>query len=254
MQELLVDNLNVSIYSNRQEMGKKAAFDIVDKLKSLLKIKDEVRIIFAAAPSQDDMTAELIKYTEVEWNRVVAFHMDEYIGLEKDAQQKFGNYLKKKVFDHLPFKEVHYIDQPNLSAEQICSKYETKINEKPIDIICMGIGENGHIAFNDPPVADFEDKKLVKIVELDNICRQQQVNDGCFASFDQVPKHAITLTIPVFKNADNLFCVVPNERKAKAVKSTLEDSVSTECPSTILRKHKSAKLYLDSDSAKLLLQ
>lgn len=252
MEKYLIDNLNVSVYSNRNEMGINAANEIIEKLKTLLNEKVEVRMIFAAAPSQDDMTEELIKHDEVEWNRVIAFHMDEYIGLEKDAPQKFGNYLKKKVFDHLPFKEVHYIDQPNLSPERICEQYELKLKEKNIDIICMGIGENGHIAFNDPPVADFKDNKLVKIVELDNICRQQQVNDGCFNTLDQVPTLAITLTVPVFMNADNLFCVVPNERKAEAVKATLEMQISEKCPSTILRSHKSAKLYLDQNSAKLL--
>ncbi|MCB9259984.1 MAG: glucosamine-6-phosphate deaminase [Ignavibacteriales bacterium] len=252
MEEYLIDNLNVSVYSNRNEMGINAANEIIEKLKTLLNEKVEVRMIFAAAPSQDDMTEELIKHDEVEWNRVIAFHMDEYIGLEKDAPQKFGNYLKKKVFDHLPFKEVHYIDQPNLSPERICEQYELKLKEKNIDIICMGIGENGHIAFNDPPVAVFKDNKLVKIVELDNICRQQQVNDGCFNTLDQVPTRAITLTVPVFMNADNLFCVVPNERKAEAVKATLEMQISEKCPSTILRSHKSAKLYLDQNSAKLL--
>ncbi|MCB9219628.1 MAG: glucosamine-6-phosphate deaminase [Ignavibacteriales bacterium] len=252
MEEYLIDNLNVSVYSNRNEMGINAANEIIEKLKTLLNEKVEVRMIFAAAPSQDDMTEELIKHDEVEWNRVIAFHMDEYIGLEKDAPQKFGNYLKKKVFDHLPFKEVHYIDQPNLSPERICEQYELKLKEKNIDIICMGIGENGHIAFNDPPVAVFKDNKLVKIVELDNICRQQQVNDGCFNTLDQVPTRAITLTVPVFMNADNLFCVVPNEIKAEAVKATLEMQISEKCPSTILRSHKSAKLYLDQNSAKLL--
>ncbi|MCB9210667.1 MAG: glucosamine-6-phosphate deaminase [Ignavibacteriales bacterium] len=252
MEEYLIDNLNVSVYSNRNEMGINAANEIIEKLKTLLNEKVEVRMIFAAAPSQDDMTEELIKHDEVEWNRVIAFHMDEYIGLDSEAPQKFGNYLLKKVFDHLPFKEVHYIDQPNLSPEKICEQYELKLKEKNIDIICMGIGENGHIAFNDPPVADFKDNKLVKIVELDNICRQQQVNDGCFNSLDQVPTQAITLTVPVFMNADNLFCVVPNERKAEAVKATLEMNISEKCPSTILRTHKSAKLYLDKNSAKLL--
>jgi len=246
------DQLDVEIYKTRKEMGKVAAEVIAAKLKDLLTKKDEVRIIFAAAPSQDDMTENLVRISGIDWNRVVAFHMDEYISLPQDAEQRFGNYLKKRVFDLLPFKEVHYIDNGQDDPVSICDDYSKKLNEAPIDIICMGIGENGHIAFNDPPVADFDDPKLVKIVELDDVCRQQQVNDGCFNSIDEVPKQAITLTVPVFKGAANLFCVVPGVTKAEAIKRTLEGEISTECPATILRKHPSAKLYLDKDSASLL--
>ena len=252
MRKFRKDNLVVEIYENRIEMGKSAAEDIADKIKELLAQKDEVKMIFAAAPSQDDMTSNLVKISGIDWNRVIAFHMDEYIGLPRDAEQRFGNYLKKRIFELLPFKEIHYIDNGESDPERICTDYLKKLNEASIDIICMGIGENGHIAFNDPPVADFNDSKLVKIVKLDDVCRQQQVNDGCFKSIEEVPKEAITLTIPVFKRAHNLFCVVPGITKAKAVKRTLEGKISTECPATIIREHHSAKLFLDQDSASLL--
>jgi glucosamine-6-phosphate deaminase len=246
------DKLEVKIFESRKEMGSIAANEIAEKLKKLLSQKNEVRMIFAAAPSQDDMTNNLVKIKDIDWQRVVAFHMDEYIGLNKDASQRFGSYLKERVFDKLPFKEVHLLASNDGDSEKLCVNYSEKINENPIDIICMGIGENGHIAFNDPPIADFNDTKLVKIVELDNICRQQQVNDGCFTSFAEVPEKAITLTVPVFMNAKHLFCVVPKETKAAAIKRTLNGEISTQCPSTILREHPSAKLYLDKDSAQKL--
>jgi glucosamine-6-phosphate deaminase len=178
--------------------------------------------------------------------------MDEYIGLDKSAPQGFGNFLKRHIFGLLPFKSVNYIDisatDPYLEAE----RYGALLTANPTDIVVMGIGEDGHIAFNDPPVADFNDKFVVKPVKLDEVCRNQQVNDGCFASIDLVPTHAITLTCPTLMKAPFAFCIVPAPTKANAVKRTLDGEISTECPATTLRNHPNAILYLDGDSSALL--
>lgn len=187
----------------------------------------------------------------IEWERINAFHMDEYIGLAPTAPQGFGNFLKERIFSLRPFRSVNYLNGQCESTDDECARYAQFLTANPVDIVCMGIGENGHIAFNDPHVADFNDRKLVKVVELDLQCRQQQVNDGCFESIDQVPTHALTLTIPALLKGRFLFCMVPGMTKAQAVANTIEQEVSERYPSTILRDHIAANLYLDTLSAKI---
>lgn len=186
------------------------------------------------------------------WNRIHALHMDEYIGLQADAPQRFGNYLKEHIFAALPFKSIHYLYIEGASPENICAHYEEVLQKHPIDIVFMGIGENGHIAFNDPHVALFDDPQQVKVVLLDEVCRTQQVHDGCFSSLEKVPQQAVTITIPVMMKATRIFCIVPGKPKANAVKETLYGPVSTTCPASILRTHPHATLYCDRDSASLL--
>ena len=246
------DKLTVEIYENRTLMGEAAARDIKAKIAELLSQKSEINMIFAAAPSQNDVLKSLVEDKEIEWNRVNAYHMDEYIGLDKDAPQGFGNFLMDHILGLLPFKSVNYIDITTANPEAEAERYGKLLKENPTDIVIMGIGENGHIAFNDPPVADFKDEKWVKPVKLDEICRQQQVNDGCFASLDKVPTHAMTLTVPTLVKAPYLFCIVPAPTKAKAVYETLNGSIDEHCPASILRTHDNAKLYLDNESSKLL--
>ena len=252
MKVLKKDLLTVNVYETRDEMGKAAAKDIKECILSLLKTKETINMIFAAAPSQNEVLYALATDKEIPWNRVNAFHMDEYIGLSADAPQGFGNFLKEHIFGLADFKSVSYIDITASDAEKECKRYAELLAKYPTDIVVMGIGENGHIAFNDPPVADFNDKKAVKPVELDEICRNQQVNDGCFAKIDDVPKTAITLTVPTLFAGDHLFCIVPAKTKAKAVRATLHDDINEKCPATVLRRHKSAILYLDGDSSSLL--
>jgi glucosamine-6-phosphate deaminase len=242
------DNLIVKIFPDREDLGKASAGEAAEKIKELLNNKPEIRIIFAAAPSQNEFLNELSKIEGIEWNRITAFHMDEYIGLDENAEQSFGKYLKDKIFDKVNFKEVNLI-KPQDNPENEVIRYEALLKENPIDIVCMGIGENGHIAFNDPAFADFNDPRLVKIVELDEACRQQQVNDGCFPSFDAVPKRAVTLTVPALIRGENLFVIVPGIRKANAVHDTLYRDINVKCPASVLRKHKNAVLYLDNDSS-----
>lgn len=243
--------LNVKIMPTRAEMGAVAAADVAACINRLLTEKDEVNVIFAAAPSQNEVLAGLVT-ADVDWTRVNAFHMDEYIGLPAGAPQCFSNFLKRAIFEKLPFKSVNCIDASATDAAAECKRYGDLLNAFPTDIVVMGIGENGHIAFNDPHVAEFEDKAIIKPVGLDDTCRQQQVNDGCFAKFADVPEYALTLTIPTLMRADYHFCVVPAATKANAVKRTLYGTVSEECPATILRTKDNCILYCDADSSALV--
>lgn len=246
---LTKDNMQVLIFPSREEMGKKAAADTARAIHSLLSEKPVINIIFAAAPSQQDSLLYLSKDTSIDWSRINAFHMDEYIGLPEDAPQRFGNFLKEHIFAKVPFRNVYYINGNNPVPEEECARYTQLLKDNPVDIVCLGIGENGHIAFNDPPVADFNDPKTIKVVELDLVCRQQQVNEKCFLQLNEVPTHAFSLTIPALLKARYLFCVVPASNKADAVYHTLNDEVSEKCPSTILRTLNNVVLYLDHDSA-----
>ncbi len=247
-----VSGLTVKKYNTRRDMGVNAAIDVARRLRQVIQEKGEANMIFAAAPSQNEFLNGLTSIGGIAWDRVNAFHMDEYIGLPEDAPQAFGQFLRDRIFGLRTFKSVNYLDgnAANLDAE--CQRYETLLRAHRPDIVCMGIGENGHIAFNDPWVADFRDEKWVKVVELDQICRNQQVNDGCFDSISAVPTHAITLTIPALTAAESIFCVVPSRTKARAVWNTLYGEISESCPASILRRHKDAVLYCDRDSAQLL--
>lgn len=247
------DKLQVMVFATREEMGNKAGSDAAECIRKLLSEKEEVNMIFAAAPSQNETLAALINAEGIEWNRVNAFHMDEYIGLSPDAPQGFGNFLKNAVFSKLPFKSVNYIYAEGERAEETCARYTKLIKENPIDIVCLGIGENGHIAFNDPWVADFNDKEVIKKVELDEVCRQQQVNDGCFAELSDVPKYALTLTVPTLFNADYLFCTVPAPTKADAVYKTVNNDINEDLPATIMRRHENAVMYCDKESGAKIL-
>lgn len=250
--EFLADKLSVKIYNSREEMGIGAAGEAIAYIKSLLDKKDEINMIFAAAPSQNEFLSALIADAGIDWSKINAFHMDEYIGLEEDAPQGFGNFLRDRIFGKVNFKSVNYLKGSAPDPEGECTRYSGLLSEREIDVVCMGIGENGHIAFNDPHVAEFNDPKLVKVVELDHKCRTQQVNDGCFNAIDQVPTHALTLTIPALMRGGQLFCIVPAKTKAEAVRNTVRGEISEACPASILRNHDKAVLYLDGDSSSLL--
>lgn len=251
IKELLRGNLRIRICHSRRSLGKEAAQSAAQAINQLLTRKEEINILFAAAPSQNEFLAALQKY-DLPWQRIHALHMDEYVGLKADAPQRFGNFLKQHIFNSIPFKSVNYLFKEGKTPEEICIAYEQTLQEHPLDIVCMGIGENGHIAFNDPHVARFDDPQSVKIVSLDEVCRMQQVHDGCFSGIDEVPRHAITVTIPVMLKAAYIFCMVPGKAKANAVRDTLYGAVSTACPASILRTHPHATLYCDLDSASQL--
>lgn len=244
--------LEVKIFHTREEMGKEAAINVSFTIRKLLRERGEINMIFAAAPSQSDFMKELIADERICWEKINAFHMDEYIGLEKDAPQGFGNFLKERIFERVPFKSVHYINGRAEDPYEECERYSGLLAQYPVDIVCLGIGENGHIAFNDPPVADFNDPKRVKVVKLELACRQQQVNENLFAGIELVPTHAVTVTIPALMSARYMFCMVPARNKAEAVYRTLNNEICEKCPATILRTKEDAILYLDEESASLL--
>lgn len=250
--EFSVDKLKVKVYDNRQSMGQAAADEAVAYLKELLANQDEVWAIFGAAPSQNEILAGLVAAEGVDWTRVHALHMDEYVNLPADAPQGFGNFLRRAIFDKLPFASIEFIGSEGDPQEKI-ERYNKILEEHPIDVVFLGIGENGHIAFNDPHVADFNDPQRIKSVDLDQKCRQQQVNDGCFAKIEDVPTHALTLTVPTMASGRRLFCVVPAPTKADAVRATVQGPVGEVCPATVMRLHDNATLYCDSDSGKYIL-
>lgn len=251
MKVLNYDNVELKVFETREEMGLVAAREAIECIKELLAKKDEINCIFAAAPSQNDFLNSLITSNEVEWKRINAFHMDEYIGFEIGDSRSFTGFLNEKIFERVPFKSVNLLNGMADPSEE-CGRYSKLLKEKDIDIVFMGIGENGHIAFNDPSVADFNDTEVVKVVELEESCRIQQVNDGCFPTMDDVPKKALTLTIPTLINCEAIFCIVPTINKAAAVEAALKGDISEKCPASILRTVKNVRMYIDGPCASRL--
>jgi glucosamine-6-phosphate deaminase len=252
IETLKKDFLKIKIFETRRDLGIAAAYDLASIIKPLFEKQDYINIVFASAPSQQEFLEEFCKYNDIEWRRINAFHMDEYLGLPVNAPQRFGNFLKTRLFDKQPFHSVHYLKGDN-SIDEECMRYTELLRKYPIDIACLGIGENGHIAFNDPHVADFNDLYWVKKVTLDNICRQQQVNDGCFNRLNDVPPHALTLTISALRQARYFLCMVPGSTKANALFHTYTDKISETVPSTCLRLLNYSTIYADTESASLLL-
>lgn len=238
----------VKIHPDREGLGRLAARDVGDELRRLLAAQDRVRMLFAAAPSQSDMLRALTAEPGIDWSRVTAFHLDEYVGLPKDSPQTFGNWLRSEIFDLVPVGEVHIMEADD-AVDRLLAGYPAKLAEVPVDIACIGIGVNGHIAFNEPSIADFEDPLAIKLVDLEEASRRQQVDDGCFPSLDDVPRQAVTLTIPTILASHRIFCVAPGPSKSRAVCATLLATVSTRWPCTVLRTHARCTLYADADSA-----
>lgn len=243
--------LKVQRYPNRQAMGEAAGDYAAGIVRELLKKKARVNILFPAAPSQDEVLARFVA-ADLDFSRIVALHMDEYIGLAPGAPQTFGHYLDEHVFGLQTFAEVHYIASGGTVEEQM-AHYRGLIARHPLDMAFIGLGENGHIAFNDPAEADFHDPETVKVVQLDDVCRMQQVHDGCFPDIDAVPKQAITVTIPAIMAAPVLVCTVPTAKKAWAVQNTATAPISEACPGTILRTHPNCTLFCDEQSGGGLL-
>lgn len=249
---MIKKNFQISICDSREELGKIAAQEVGKSIRDLLVAKNEISIVLGAAPSQDELFKYLILEKGIEWGRIHAFHMDEYIGLPPEAPQSFASYLNKHIATKVPFKSINYLNGNATNVEDECKRYTALLKKHPIDIVCLGFGENGHIAFNDPGIGVFNEKAWVKVVELDHNCRQQQVNDGCFELIEMVPVHSITLTIPALFSGANLICTVPSRRKANAVKDAILGPVTEKCPASILRFHSSVKIILDKDSSSLI--
>ncbi len=251
-----VESLEVLVFENRARAGHAAAQAVAREIQHRQDVAGKANLILAAAPSQNEFLAGLVADKAIDWARVVAFHMDEYLGIGPDHPSSFRRYLQEHLFRLVGLENARLRLLPGEETDrplQTCLTYEDRLLAEPPDIVCAGIGENGHLAFNDPPVADFLDPVLVKVVRLDGPCRNQQVNDGCFERLADVPTHAYTLTIPALLRAQIVSVVVPGPRKANAVLTTLQGPISEACPSTALRRHAGAKLYLDADSARLVL-
>lgn len=246
------NRIAIHVSGSRCKMGAWAASDIAHEIRTCLQRQQGVRMIFAAAPSQQEMLSALREEKGIDWSRVTAFHMDEYLDLPAGAPQRFGNWLREIIFDHLPFAAVHLLE-PSDNPAQTASEYAAKLTAAPIDIICCGIGSNGHLAFNDPP-AEFNDPLVVKIVDLDAKCRQQQVDDGCFATLNDVPTRALTITVPGLLAGHAIFCTVPGALKKEAVHRALLQPIGPMCPASALRLHPRCALYLDSESASEIQQ
>ncbi|MGB3555053.1 MAG: 6-phosphogluconolactonase [Jannaschia sp.] len=242
----MVEKLEVLSFPDRISMASAAADAIADRLRDLIDREGAARIVFGAAPSQEDTLANLVAAPGIDWSKVTAFHMDDYVDLPADADQRFANWLDARLFSRLPFGAVHRMAATG-DPQAIARDYATLLNAAPLDIVVLGIGVNGHLAFNDPP-ADLDDPRDVAIVTLDRICRQQQVDDGAFDDIDAVPPRAITLTVPRMLRADRLFCVVPTEAKRDAVRAALHGPVTGDCPASALRSHPACTLYLEPDS------
>ncbi|WP_165229363.1 glucosamine-6-phosphate deaminase [Aquisphaera insulae] len=250
-----VDSLQVIVHEDRAQAGRAAAIEVGRAIRRRQDEAGRVNIIFAAAPSQDAFLAGLVAAKDLDWSRVFGFHMDEYLGLQADHRASFRRYLQEHLFRLVGLDESRLrliagerTDRPL----RTCLEYEQVLLDEPTDIVCAGIGENGHLAFNDPPVADFLDPVLVKAVRLDAACRTQQVHDGGFRQIEDVPTHALTLTIPALLRAPVLSVVVTGPRKADAVLNTLRGPIAETCPASILRRHKGATLHLDREAAKLV--
>ena len=246
-----IRSMSVSLSTSRQELGQKASADVCNTIKALLERQESINMIFAAAPSQSEFL-EHFTGSGIDFSRINAFNLDDYIGLCDQAPQRFSNFLRRHLFDKVAFRSVHLIDSSAKDANAECLRYTALLEEFPADIVCMGIGENAHIAFNDPGIARFNDEYLVKAVELTKSCRLQQVNDGCFERLEDVPTHAITLTIPALFRAKYHFCIVPGASKAAAVRDALHGPLDENCPASALRTLPDCKLYLDEDSSALL--
>jgi glucosamine-6-phosphate deaminase len=234
------------------QMARDAAVDAAEALRAAIAARGEANVMLATGNSQLAFLWELVEMPDIAWDRVRAFHMDEYVGLAPTHSASFQRYMRERVAARLPVMEFNYLSGDAADPEQEATRYESLLRAHPLDLCCAGIGENGHLAFNDPPVADFDDPRDVKIVELEPESRTQQVGEGHFASIDDVPTHAITVTIPALLRSRRLLVIVPEARKAKPVRDALYGPISTALPASILRRQSHATLYLDPESSTLL--
>lgn len=250
---LQFDQLHVEIYPDQDAAGRAGAEYVGSKLQEIIAEKGDANIILATGNSQLAFLRVLCSLPGIEWNKVRIFHMDEYVGISPTHPASFVRYIQEKVVDLVQPLAFFPIRGDTGDPQAVCDEYEKLLKEYPADICCMGIGENGHLAFNEPHDADFEDPKRVRLITLDERSRRQQVGEGHFATIDEVPKEAITLTIPALLAARHVVVQVPEARKAEAVSRALFGPIHNECPASILRTCSHARLYLDRDSGQDVL-
>jgi glucosamine-6-phosphate deaminase len=247
---LRVDRVGVAVHDDTAALGRAAAGRATAVLREAVAARGVAHAMFATGNSQLAFVDALVEVPEVPWRHVIAFLMDEYVGAGPDHPAGFRRWIRERIADRLPVT-VHYLDG-TADPRGECARYADLLRSHPLDLCCLGIGENGHLAFNDPPVADFDDPLDVKVVELERACRQQQVNEGHFASLADVPARAVTVTIPALLRAATVLAIVPEARKAEPVRAALEGPISTTCPASALRTAPNAELHLDRESASLL--
>ena len=247
--------MNITVSENDQQMGAAAAACGAEHLRSALAKRGGANIIVATGASQFTMLDALVASVDLDWSKVIGFHLDEYIGLSADHPASFRKYLKERLVDRVPLAAFHYVDVDGIDGgvdpQAVCRRLGALITEQPIDVAFVGIGENGHLAFNDPP-ADFETTEPYLVVELDEACRRQQLGEGWFETLDDVPGQAISMSIRQILKSDAIVCTVPDQRKAEAVRDAVEGPITNLVPASILQKHPCATLFLDSQSASLL--
>lgn len=241
--------MKVEVHPSSEAAGVAAAQATAKALTELAKTQDTITVIFATGVSQLQTLHALTKIADLPWNKIRGFHMDEYVAISPDHSASFRKYLRENLTQKVRMKEFFEIDGSARDPEETGREYGEKLRLAIPQICLLGVGENGHLAFNDPSEADFEDPLDVRTVRLDSMCRQQQVAEGWFATIEEVPDSAITLTIPTLLRVPKLIVSVPGRRKAKIVKRALEEPTSTDCPATILRAHPDVTMYLDIESA-----
>lgn len=253
MTEIVRDRLRTVVLADRPALGLAAAAYSADRLRSLLAAQPRVRVIFAAAASQAEMLAALATEEGIDWSRVDAFHLDEYVGLPLGHERSFGAWLDAHIWSLVHPGRVERLDGGNpAGGEAEAARYGALLADGGIDLALVGIGENGHVAFNDPHVADFDDPLWVKPVEIDDTSRHQQVRDGAFDRFEDVPRVALTVTMSTIRACRVISLVVPGPQKAAAVAATLDGPISTACPASVLRGHPDVVLFVDEDAASLV--
>lgn len=246
-----VDQLQVHLHESQPSLAREVTEIAHSYLLEVLQNQKTARVILATGNSQMQFLQNLVDRGEIDWSRITCFHMDEYLGINADHRASFRRYMKERVVTRVKPGAFHFIEGDCDEPLHECRRYTDLLHEAPIDLCCLGVGENGHIAFNDPPVAHFTEKEWVKLVKLDDACKLQQVNEGHFGSLEEVNPYAFTLTIPALCAARKMLCICPETRKAAAVKAMLEGPVATSCPASYLRTQKQATLFLDKDSAAL---
>jgi glucosamine-6-phosphate deaminase len=247
-----VSELSVNVYNSEAEIACAAAEVVREYLCSTLQKQETASILLATGNSQLKFLDELISLGGIDWPRITCFHLDEYLGISADHSASFRRYLREKVESKVQPKVFHYIQGDTLEPIAECARYSQLLQAQPIDLCLLGIGENGHLAFNDPKVANFDDPYTVKLVKLDEFNRQQQVNTGYFSNIEKVPQYAFTVTISTICGVNKIICLAPSQRKAKIIKTMLQGEVTTTCPASILRHQSQAMLFLDADSASLV--
>jgi len=246
------DALSVRVFDDPQTLARAAATDGADAIRQAIATRGTANVMLATGNSQLEFLSELVTHTDLDWSRVTAFHMDEYVDLPPTHTASFQRYMRERVAARLAFKEFHYLTGDTGDAQLEAARYADLLRAHPLDLCCCGIGENGHLAFNDPPVADFDDPLDVKVVALETASRRQQVAEGHFATIADVPTHAMTVTIPALLRASRVLAIVPEARKAIPVRDALQGPITTACPASYLRRQPHAILYLDAESSSLL--